>query len=87
MESFRGPNGGVGLARPANQISLLDIIEAIDGSQIFTDCVLGLPGCGEQTPCPLHKPWAKRRDDLQQMFRRATLASLTQQMLNNDLRN
>lgn len=87
MESFRGPNGGIGLARPAKDIRLVDVIEAIDGLDIFTECALGLPGCGEDTPCPLHASWAKRREDLHRMFERTTLASLAKDLQSNELRH
>ena len=87
MESFRGPNGGVGLARPAKDINLIDVIAAIDGMDVFSQCALGLPKCGEKTPCPLHDSWAKRREDLQRMFTKTTLASLAKDLVTNDLRN
>ncbi|NIV03877.1 MAG: Rrf2 family transcriptional regulator, partial [Calditrichae bacterium] len=44
MVSYRGPNGGISLAKPAEQITLLNVIEAIDGPDLFTECILGLPG-------------------------------------------
>jgi Rrf2 family protein len=87
MESFRGPNGGVGLARSAKDITLIDVIAAVDGMALFRDCALGLPGCGEKTPCPLHAAWAKRRQDLQKMFEKTTLASLAKELALNELRN
>jgi Rrf2 family protein len=87
LESFRGPNGGVGLARPARQITLVDVIAAVDGMALFTDCALGLPGCGEKTPCPLHAAWAKRREDLKRMFEKTTLASLAKELDANAFRN
>lgn len=80
MNSFRGPNGGVVMARAADQIPLLDIITAIDGTELFTECALGLPGCGQRTPCPLHDTWASNRASLKQMFETATLASLASQV-------
>ncbi len=87
MESFRGPKGGIGLARPAQEITLVDVIAAVDGMTLFTECALGLPGCGEKTPCPLHASWAKRREDLKQMFETTTLASLAKELDSNALRN
>ncbi len=87
MESFRGPNGGIGLARPARSITLVDVIAAIDGMSLFSSCALGLPGCGEQTPCPLHDAWAKRRLDLQRMLEKTTLASLARELATHELRN
>ena len=87
MESFRGPNGGVGLARPAKKITLIDVIAAVDGMALFSECALGLPGCGEKTPCPLHAAWAKRREDLKLMFEKTTLASLAKELKTTDLRH
>ena len=78
LESFRGPNGGIMLARPQSQITLLDIVLAIDGPDLFRECVLGLPGCGNQKPCPMHERWATERQRLEAMFGRTTLAEMSE---------
>ena len=62
LTSYRGPKGGVALARPPEQISLYDLISAIDGKDIFTECLLGLPGCGDAAPCPAHEQWMLVRE-------------------------
>jgi len=87
MESFRGPNGGVGFTRPARQIMLLDIVAAVDGMNLFTQCAMGLPGCGEATPCPLHNAWARRRADLMKMLSKTSLTNLARDINANALRN
>jgi Rrf2 family protein len=76
MTSYRGPNGGVALARPASSISLADVIDAIDGSDIFTECLFGLPGCGVADPCPAHENWATMRLRLQNLCTTLTLDEL-----------
>ena len=86
MTSFRGPNGGVGLARPASSIRLIDLVEAVDGLDLFESCLLGLPGCGTETPCPLHNEWEKRRNQIRRMFERATLAGLARRIEEGHLR-
>lgn len=73
MVSHKGPKGGVSLARSASSINLLHIITAIDGSEVFTECILGLPGCGHQKPCPIHSQWAAVRNDMYQLFSEKTL--------------
>lgn len=78
VKTARGVGGGVALARPAREISLYDIVVAIEGDARFTACMLGLPGCGEQSPCALHAEWAVRRRELEMMLKRATLARLAQ---------
>lgn len=72
--SQRGPGGGVALARDPATITLYEVISALDGEKLFTECILGLPGCGEEKPCPLHNSWARQRDQIELLFRRATLA-------------
>lgn len=72
--SMKGPNGGVALKRPAEKISLVDVVVAIDGMGLFTDCLLGLPGCGEQKPCPVHDEWAEISTNLFHAFRDKSLA-------------
>jgi Rrf2 family transcriptional regulator, iron-sulfur cluster assembly transcription factor len=78
MQSFRGPSGGVGLARPAEHIRLIDIVAAIDGTDKLMGCVLGLSGCTENRPCPLHNQWGERREHIRQMLEQTTLADLAQ---------
>lgn len=80
LTSTRGPHGGVALARPASRITLEQIVLAIDGPAVFTECVLGLPGCGDRTPCPLHAQWAAARGKAHAMFADATLASVAERV-------
>lgn len=76
LRSRRGPGGGVALAQPAEEISLKDIVLAIDGPGLFEECVLGLPGCGNREPCPLHEEWGPARSGLTAVFEETTVAAL-----------
>lgn len=87
MESFKGPNGGVGLTKKAGKTKLIDIVAAIDGTDLFTECALGLPGCGERTPCPLHKAWTSRRESIAKMLSSTSLATLARSIHLHTLRN
>ena len=86
MQSLRGPKGGVAMARPAGEILIKDLVVAIDGPALFRECVLGLPGCGEEKPCPLHDSWASERGRLERLFERMSLADLAGRMNTFDLR-
>lgn len=46
VNSRRGPRGGFVLARAPNELTLLEIVEAIDGPLTATSCMLGTPVCG-----------------------------------------
>lgn len=76
VTSTRGVRGGVALSRPAGKISLYDIVIAVDGDRLFSRCLLGLPGCNDKAPCPIHETWALRRRQVRRMFERVTLADL-----------
>ena len=76
MDSLRGPTGGVKLARASKKIKLFDIVMAIDGRKTLEACVLGLPGCGKNAPCPMHDDWAVVRDSFRRMLNETSLADL-----------
>lgn len=86
MESFRGPNGGIRLTKEPKDIPLIEIVTAIDGPELLTECALGLPGCGVAKPCPLHDKWAEARDGIRQMLEETTLTELAEKMKEEDLR-
>jgi Rrf2 family protein len=86
LRTLRGPAGGVALARPPGEVPLRDVVVAIDGPAVFRECVLGLPGCGEQRPCPLHAEWAGVRARIEAMLGEATLADIARTTAANDFR-
>jgi Rrf2 family protein len=76
LTSKRGRGGGIALRRPLDTIPLYDIVVAIDGDDLFEECVLGLPGCGEAEPCPLHDHWTEERERMRTTFQDTTLAEV-----------
>ncbi len=86
MESYKGPNGGVRLAEKSGDIQLFEIVKAIDGDELFTECVLGLPGCGERKPCALHQKWANHREEIKMMLKTTTLQKLAEESRDKDFR-
>lgn len=55
LNSAKGRRGGFALTRSANEISLYDIIDVIDGTEQYNGCVLGLADCDDKQPCPQHE--------------------------------
>ncbi len=64
------------LARSPDAILLIDLVRSIDGDQIFTECFLGLPNCGNAVPCPVHDQWATIRTDIAHLLSRTKLSDL-----------
>lgn len=69
--------GGVRLARPASQISMLDVVRAIDGTGLWGRCILGLAECSDEAPCPAHEVWKKTRGVLEQHLASQSIADLS----------
>lgn len=57
VESFRGAAGGYRLARSAKDISLAEIVEALDGPIGLTECSAGHMGCERQPYCAVARDW------------------------------
>lgn len=84
--SYKGPNGGIALAAPAESISLADISKAIDGPKIYEGCILGLNHCGDENPCPLHQEWKVIREKIQDLFDHTTLADIAEKVTSHEFR-
>lgn len=80
LKSQRGLNGGVMLTRNPEEISLIEVIEAIDGMEFFQNCFLGIEGCGHIEPCPFHEFWAEERKKIQEWLTETTFADCAESM-------
>lgn len=77
VSSERGPHGGFFLNEKQLNTSLLShIVEAIDGTNLYKGCGLGLEGCNEAAPCPLHQKFKQIRDDLRNMLETTLIVDL-----------
>ena len=80
IRSFKGRNGGVTLARPADTINLMEIILAIEEPDFFQKCLLGLEHCFDEEPCPIHDEWNVIRKSIHAIFEHTTLAKLSEKI-------
>ncbi len=74
VRSQRGKGGGVMLARPPDQITILDIVEAVDPIDRILSCPLGL--AEHENLCPLHRRLDRAMAGIEQAFRETTLAEI-----------
>ena len=72
-KSKRGYSGGVQLARPAEQISLLDVSRAIEGEEWTESCLLGIAQCSDEHACPLHHFWKNTRSEIRKNLAETSL--------------
>jgi Rrf2 family protein len=87
LVSNKGPRGGVALARPAAEIVAIDVLEALDGLDGFTRCVLGLDMCDDNAPCPMHHRWQAVKVQILEMFEQKSLAEMAVELASGKLRH
>ena len=78
--SLKGPTGGFALAKPAEDIRLLEVVTAIDGNGLFEKCVMGFPACSSDHPCAVHEQWRQLRKGLDQILANKGVAEVLQMM-------
>ena len=76
--SQRGVGGGIRLARPAAEITILDVASAVEPVKRIDTCPLGLPGHGNQL-CPLHRRMDDALQQIEETFANSTLAEVIQE--------
>ncbi len=81
ITSRKGKNGGFCLAKQPKEIRLIDVVEAVDGLDVFHNCVLGFPGCNMDSPCPLHSKWGALREETLKMLSEQNLEEMRENTL------
>ncbi len=73
VNAERGKHGGILLARPAKEITIQDVVIAMDGPDVLNDCPLFLTPCNCEKECSLHPLWRPARDAVVRFFENSTL--------------
>jgi len=80
LSSMTGPGGGYALAKPPKELSLLDIVAAIDGDAFSKNCVMGFAECSDVTPCAVHPKWKTLRAGVQKMLMEKNILEMAKEM-------
>lgn len=77
VTSHRGAAGGYSLRRPATEITVADIIEAVEGPIAITTCVEdGDDLCGIEPLCPMHDYWSRLNRAIRRALQEISLADI-----------
>jgi Rrf2 family iron-sulfur cluster assembly transcriptional regulator len=86
LESTKGPNGGFALKKPAIDISVMEIVEIIDGADSFNQCVIRTSPCSNESPCILHDKIAPFRNGIRSIYLTESIADLASEYRNGNER-
>ena len=75
LQTSRGARGGVSLARTPDQISVLEVVEAIDGPILLNECVASNGVCQFGDSCQMRPLWCDAQADLVERLRNTTFQS------------
>lgn len=62
VESYEGRGGGAVLARPVEEITIRDVVEATEGPFEVRHCIMEQRPCGEGVPCVMHDAWLEGQE-------------------------
>ena len=79
VRSYRGVKGGFSLARQAREISMLDVIEAIEGKLCLNICLLDKKKCNFSKHCPVSPVWANLQVRFSDMLKKMNFEELSRQ--------
>jgi len=82
LESIPGRNGGFSTVKN-REVSLEEIVRAIDGEKLLNGCVLGFHDCSETHPCPVHYKFKGIRDYLSGILTTTSIEEVTKLMKEN----
>jgi Rrf2 family protein len=76
LHTSRGARGGVTLAREPKEITLLEVIEAIDGPIMLNECVGETGACTFDEECPLRPVWCEAQNELVARLKNTNFAQM-----------
>lgn len=79
VKAYRGPQGGFSLARSPGEITVLQVVEAVQGPLVFNKCLLGKETCPRSSICPLRRRWAAITEEVSRFMRHTTLEELVKE--------
>ena len=78
VKARHGSSGGYHLAKPAREISALDVINAVDGPVVITSCVTSHGNCDHSSKCTVREPLRRVNESIAQVLRSVTISQMAE---------
>ncbi|HEX5151546.1 MAG TPA: Rrf2 family transcriptional regulator [Parafilimonas sp.] len=82
INSVKGPAGGFYISKEQSRQAIINVVEAIDGKNVFKECGLGLSKCSAAHPCPIHNEYKEARNLIEKLFNTKKIADLCEPVNN-----
>ncbi|MDQ2720145.1 MAG: Rrf2 family transcriptional regulator [Bacteroidota bacterium] len=82
INSVKGPSGGFYISKEQQKQTVINIVEALDGKEVFKSCGLGLSKCSASHPCPIHDDYNKARGIIRDLCRKKKVLDLCEPVQN-----
>jgi Rrf2 family protein len=82
IKSIQGRDGGYLFDKDISDIHLSQIIDAVEGMDKYTGCVLGFDECSDENPCVMHEAWLPIKQQLINIFKNKTLSDFNFETVN-----
>ncbi|MDO8928246.1 MAG: Rrf2 family transcriptional regulator [Bacteroidota bacterium] len=82
VRAGKGRGGGFYFEEPEKELSIFEIIKAIDGEKFFSSCAFGFENCNCANPCPMHDEFMIIRDNYTEMVQKVTIQSMAEKIIN-----
>ena len=76
LKSVRGRNGGFTLSRRTHDITLAEIVHAVEGARVRPECFFGFAQCALDAPCAMHDVWMRSQNTVRDALRSTCLADI-----------
>jgi Rrf2 family protein len=81
LRSSKGPTGGFVLNRTPDEVTLMDIVQSLDGLGDYERCASGLAECNDKQPCGMHDAWDALRSRIIGYLNTTSIADISQALV------
>ena len=68
------------MGKQPEEVSLIDIVDIIDGRDLFSKCLIRLDDCNDKEPCSMHSRYAEIRQNLLRLFENQKISNLVDEI-------